>query len=385
MTQRNLALAYLKATVIVLVVAFHSSLAYIVWASFDPMHYLQTNIPIVDTVRWLGLDFFVHINNNYFMALMFFVSGLFIWPSLNRKGNKAFLWDRVYRLGVPFAVMVLFFMPIAQYPAYLVSGSDVGILAYLRQFYSIDGWPSGQAWFVWVLLAFNVALVALVALIPGSVTALRWIGEATERHSLAFFFSLIVLTGIPVVFTLYTFHPDNLTWVHFGPFAIQLSRLALYFIYFLAAVGISIHGIDRGILTSDGLLVRRWAFWLLAGVASVALLLLVFGLSDRIPPSLLPGVRGFAFVITCASLSFAMLALFLRFGNRPCAIFDSLQKNAFGIYVFHYVFVIWAQYLILTIPLPAVVKASIVFAVALAISWAISDAVRRVPAIGRFL
>src|SRR5215467_13007348 len=43
-------------------------------------------------------------NDTFFMALMFLLSGLFVWPSLERKGSARFLRDRTLRLGVPFAV-----------------------------------------------------------------------------------------------------------------------------------------------------------------------------------------------------------------------------------------------------------------------------------------
>ena len=51
------------------------------------------------------------------MALMFLLSGLFVWPSLERKGGARFLRDRVLRLGVPFAVAAGILMPLAYYAA----------------------------------------------------------------------------------------------------------------------------------------------------------------------------------------------------------------------------------------------------------------------------
>ena len=35
------------------------------------------------------------------MSLMFFLSGLFVWPSLQRKSSVTFLSDRLLRLGLP--------------------------------------------------------------------------------------------------------------------------------------------------------------------------------------------------------------------------------------------------------------------------------------------
>ncbi|HEV3499419.1 MAG TPA: hypothetical protein VGZ92_03795 [Bradyrhizobium sp.] len=50
-------------------------------------------------------------NDSFFMAAMFFLSGLFVWPSLKRKGIGWFLRDRFWRLGLPFIVCAVILMP----------------------------------------------------------------------------------------------------------------------------------------------------------------------------------------------------------------------------------------------------------------------------------
>ena len=62
--------------------------------------------PIVDPQRWAGFDVLTTFNDTFFMALMFLLSGLFVWPSLERKGGAQFLRERVLRLGAPFVVVV---------------------------------------------------------------------------------------------------------------------------------------------------------------------------------------------------------------------------------------------------------------------------------------
>jgi hypothetical protein len=47
--------------------------------------------------------------------------------------------------------------------------------------------------------------------------------------------------------------------------------------------------------------------------------------------------------------------------------------------------VIWTQYLLLGVALPAVAKGLIVFAVTVVLSWAASAALRRVPVAGRVI
>jgi peptidoglycan/LPS O-acetylase OafA/YrhL len=69
----------------------------------------------------------------------------------------------------------------------------------------------------------------------------------------------------------------------------------------------------------------------------------------------------------------------LRFAGRQRPVFESLADNSYGIYLVHYVFVIWLQYMLLHAPLFAVAKAAIVLTGSLTLSWAITAAICRVP------
>ena len=60
--------------------------------------------PVVDEQKWTGWSLFVGFNNVFFMSLMFFLSGLFVYDSVARKGVGLFLGDRLLRLGLPFAL-----------------------------------------------------------------------------------------------------------------------------------------------------------------------------------------------------------------------------------------------------------------------------------------
>jgi len=392
MSQRNLALDYLKTTVILLVVAYHAVLAYCGYPPLGSEHGLFAGfpgIPIIDAVAWPGFAYPGKLVDTWLMALMFFVSGLFVWPSLERKGGLTFVRDRVLRLGVPFGIAAVFLMPIAWYPSALLNGWDRGFLAYLPRFYAFGTWTSGPAWFLWVLLAFSCVLVAVIALAPVTIAALGRGGAAAGRRPIAFFAMLAAATAGAVILSLTVLGPDALSWFSVGPFAVQTSRLAFYFIYFLAGVGLGIHGVERGLLGRDGPLVSHWALWLGVGAAAAVLYLAV---TARFPwvmsyrgPFLVTIAWGLAFALACAAQGFALLAVFLRFTNRPSVILENLQGNAFGIYIIHYFFIIWMQYALLGVPLPAAAKAGSVFVVALAASWAITAALRRIPAVRRYL
>jgi surface polysaccharide O-acyltransferase-like enzyme len=58
---------------------------------------------------------------------------------------------------------------------------------------------------------------------------------------------------------------------------------------------------------------------------------------------------------------------------------DSLAANAYGIYLLHYAAVLWMQYALLDLSVNAIVKAALVFTVALVTSWGATSALRQIP------
>lgn len=151
-------LDYLRAFITVLVVAHHSSLAYTTFASFNKDAYILSTHPVVDTARSRALDIFEDFNDVFFMSLMFLISGIFVLPALARKGPRAFARDRFRRLFIPFAVAVTILMPLAYYPAWYLAKGNFNSLAYLKDYFTVESWPVGPPWFIWVLFAFNCLL-----------------------------------------------------------------------------------------------------------------------------------------------------------------------------------------------------------------------------------
>src|ERR1700692_2072590 len=103
---RIVALDRARTLITLLVVLHHSVINYTYFGNADRM-------------RWLGFDLVVLFNDSFFMACMFFISGLFVRDSLACRGSKDFLGRRGWRLGVPFLVSIFVIMPIAYYPSFV--------------------------------------------------------------------------------------------------------------------------------------------------------------------------------------------------------------------------------------------------------------------------
>jgi surface polysaccharide O-acyltransferase-like enzyme len=84
-----------------------------------------------------------------------------------------------------------------------------------------------------------------------------------------------------------------------------------------------------------------------------------------------------AFVPACAAGCFFLIAVCLRFATGHWRLISYLSANAYGIYLVHYVFIVWLQYALLTLPLFAIGKASIVFSGTLILSLATTFAAQR--------
>lgn len=381
-SQTSQALTNLRAFAIVMVVSFHSVLAYLASQPVttrpfdDPALWIAT--PILDGQRWLGFDIYAAFQYVSLMPVMFFLSGVFVWPSLKRKGSGRFLYDRLLRIGLPFVLGVYALMPFAYYPVYRLTAIDPSWLAYFGHFLALPFWPSGPLWFLWELLAFDIVAVLLYRIAPRSGDLLARISGPAGQAPARYFLILLGMSAAAYLPLAFVFGAAS--WRDFGPFALQPDRVLLYLVYFFAGVGIGAGGYDRGLLRADGVLVRRWLWWLLAAIASFFLWMMsmapsFYGHSGV----LLDLVAYLAVVVAVAAACLAFAAVFLRFGTERWAIADSLAAHAYTIYLAHYIFVVWLQYALLGAAWPAIAKAVSVFAGALVLSWGSAAVLGRLP------
>jgi hypothetical protein len=383
MSKTSLALGNLRGYTILIVLGFHSVIAYIVSQPaapfpFDSPPYGWLANPIVDADRWLGFDLFCATQFMYMMQLMFFLSGLFVWHSLQRKGTRAFLYERFVRLGVAFVLGVYLLMPLAYYPVYRVTAVDAGWSAFWSHWLALPFWPGGPLWFLSLVLLFNVIAAGLYWLAPRSGEIFARLAAKAADDPIRFFLVLAGISALAYLPLARIFQPWD--WVRFGPFAFQPSLAPQYAIYFFAGVLIGSYRLDRGLFATDGMPARRWGRWAAGAAAAFLLWIIPTALTVKGEGEPLPGlqiVSDVALVLYAASACIALAAIFLRFAAVRRPMLESLSERAYGMYLFHYLFVIWAQYALLHVALPGVVKGAIVFTVTLALNWMTTAAVCR--------
>jgi hypothetical protein len=374
---RAASIDYLRAFVTLLVLYHHSTLAYTTFAHQDRAHFLSSTAPIVDIQRWAFLDYAENFNDVFFMSLMFFISGLFVWPLLKARGPGSFLRDRLLRLGLPFLVGVVLVMPFAYYPSWLAAGGAPGYFSYLLSFVKA-GWSPGPLWFLWLLLLFD-AIAALVFLLLGKRKGKPFVVRSAPKAFLAFFL-ICFFVYVPML-ARFGFG----TWVPFGvpPLYFQLPRIFLYLTWFFGGVIIGAQGLQDGILAEDGALSRQWPWWIAACVVAYNLLWFVPAAIDRAQGA--TPLRDLSYVIfwvaSCCASCFGLLALFRALLVKRHAWMDSFTRSAYLMYAIHYVYVTWAQYLLLGVAVHAAVKFAITCVTVVAASWLSAWLLLKIPRI----
>lgn len=376
--QKTLWVSYLRAFITALVVAHHAMLAYTTFAYFDSGTYINSTNQVVDIHRWVGLDILVSFNDLFFMALMFFISGLFVVPSFIKKGKGLFLKDRLKRLGIPFLISVIFIIPIGYIPSYYLATGSFSLIPFIKDYITHQGWPVGPPWFIWVLLAFNVVVLILPA--GFYIWASQLLYKLTKKP---FLFVIILLSILSLSYIPISTGIGHYTWTGFGPFDFQLNRIVLYFVWFMLGVILGTGNWQKAFFRRKKLLgspAPVWVFICLTAFLMVQCVAYFGGSIIAVIPlteTVASGIYGFFMMLSCLCSSLAFVAVFKKWGNKPSSIMDSLSQNAYAIYLLHYPFISWSQFALLGANWPAAVKAAMVFIFSMGMSWVVA---RVVPA-----
>jgi len=296
------------------------------------------------------------------MSLWFFLSGVFTWPSIERDGGLVFLAKRVQRLGASLLFGVAVLMPVALYPVYRVTAADPTLAGYAREYLALPFTPCGPLWFLWLLLAFNLAAAALRRFARRAFLRIGDLSRQFEERPARTFAGWALTCAAAYVPLALLFTPWS--WTNQGPFALQLCRPLLYAVYYCAGLSVGTVGLGKGMLRTDGVVARKWAIWMAAAVASLALWLGLTALALRpgsSPPPLLCAAGDASYAVADACSVVFVLAVCLRFGAAGrWPLLARLSDNALGIYVLHYAPVVWLQYALLGLAWPAPLKAALV-------------------------
>ncbi len=342
-----------------------------------------------DPKYWIGFDVIVLATDSFFMAMFFFLSGLFVWPGLARKGPFGYLRDRLTRLGLPFVICAFTVIPIAYYAIALRQSPDVSFAAFWWRTITVGPWPSGPIWFLWVLLSFDVVASLLYRLSPTLLDPINGLSLRAAERPAEFFAVMFAITAALYI-------PGRVywgagSWFEFGPFSVQHGRVLLYASYFFFGAGIGLANLDRGLLSPHGKLAKNCPRWMIATLVPYCLMWVliyikrgILGNPDRLP-DWYEATYGFFFAAFSVAIMFVILGYFLKYKRSGWSILDPMQPEAYGMFLVHYPIVLWLQYWLFDFQLPAIVKALVTFVLTVLFSWAATAALRRIPGAGHVL
>jgi surface polysaccharide O-acyltransferase-like enzyme len=367
---RNLSLDRARTFLTLVVLLHHAVIPYTYFGHTDP-------------TSWIGFDIVVLATDSFFMAMFFFLSGLFTWPGIARKAPSVFLRDRLLRLGLPFAIAAFTVIPLAYYAIALRHEPELSFTAFWWKTVTVGPWPSGPIWFVWVLLAFDLTASLLYRVSahlvdPGNRISLRGFEQPA-----AFWLMLVVVTALVYVPSLLYFGGSK--WFELGPFSVQASRILLYFAYFFIGVSVGAANFDRGILSADGQLPKQRWLWVFATLIPYCLMWGMIYIKREVlgnpdpQPHWYQAIYSTFFVLFSGSILLAILAFFLHQKAPGPNLLDRMQADAYGIFLVHYPIALWIQYALYDYSLPAIVKAAIGFVLTVILSWALTAGLRKIP------
>ncbi len=368
MADRDFYIDRLRSVMTVLVILHHTALTYGAiggwfWREIQPSR----------TPSSILLILFVTTNQAYFMGFFFLLAGYFTPASLDRKGYRRFILDRMLRLGIPILAFGLILGPLT---------------AALVTFAHGDGfWPTfvwlwhhhqfilGPLWFAEALLIFSLCYVLLRRIAgpepQGSATATP---APSPVPSWPAWFAGAVLVGAAALALRQVF-----------PIGVSLyGYWAMYVFLFI----VGIRAKPRNWLTQ-----LRWKHaWPWVVTACVVWPTLPIGWK------LAAGHGNFSTGFSWAAFLYAFWEPFIAWGliaawlllfrarmNQPSAFWTWLNRRAYAVYIIHPPVLVGIALLLHSWAAPALVKFAVVGTLACMATWILADPLVRLPGVRRIV
>ncbi|NUR92999.1 MAG: acyltransferase [Nonomuraea sp.] len=342
---RLLAVDNLRIVLTVMVVLHHAAVTY---GNIPVWFYTE---PAKDPSGAL-LDILVVVDQSFFMGFFFMISGFFTPGSVDRKGTRPFIRDRLIRLGIPLLVFLLVLRPIVLLPLYYAYGAPPFWGFYFQT------WDPGPMWFVEVLIVLAVGYALWRPRISDQPGVLR------GRTIVAFALGLSVVTWL---------------WRFLVPTGTMIPILGLptpdFLPQYVSFFAVGLVAYRRGWYAT---LSRRagWVAAAAAGVVTVALL----PLTEHSELARAAWESTFA-----VSVVVALTVLFRQRFNKQRAFGRFLSAQAFTVYIIHPLVLVFVAVLMRGWQAPAIAKFAVLAAIALPVCWGLAYLVRKLPGARRIL
>lgn len=406
--ERLLFIDYLRGFMVLLVVLEHALLPYAnryAWTWFFP--------------EIAGGNAFLEVwhlhNDAIMMPFLFFLAGMFVMPSFQRRGFLGFTKERLLRLGVPFVFGVTFITPfLSYYKKTIREGLEEPFLdfwwgTYIRwESTPFENFVQGGFWFLYFLAVLTTALLILHFVIPKFMDSLAFLARFLLERPLRGFFIVCMISAL--ILGLSDLYWGAHWWFGFKPvFHVRRARFIIKIFYFFLGAGISYAGFlnNKAFLESLKVSWKKWvgvSFFF--GAAYMIYTLSYFdqgaynneirrffyfgGLWENAWPVILdhgPLILIRTTLLGCfmASLTGMYFSVFYQFLNKARPFWVSLAACSYGIYIFHEPFTIWLHTLMYGEFMSPFLKFIIAGGGSLGISWGLVALLLKLSPLRRFL
>lgn len=306
----------LKVFLTILVILHHTAITYGGDGGWFYQEVKHTVLP--DSVI---LTMFAATNQSFFMGLFFFISGCFVATSLAKKTAKQFLIDRLIRLGIPVLLFVFLIYPLTIWIGYYPFTFSSFTTDFPHLLTDIKAEHTGPAWFIAVLLIFNV----IALLFKSSLLKL----SQTKKTITGFHFLLIAFAIGLISFVTRLVFPDGFVVLN-----VQLSYVPQYIFYFFAGVVLSKTGVTK-LAESQKILP-----WLIPSLVLLVILTIAVSILLATEPfrgGTNPYAIFYSFAQGFQSVGFSLvcLILFYRVANQSAWWSGYPSRAAYGTFFIH--------------------------------------------------
>jgi len=331
---------WLRVLVVLALIPFHASLTYLRYG----VVYIKEPVSGLASLPFLIIEVPL---GDFFMTLLFFVSGVASYHSFNKRGTGLYIGERAQKLALPFGLGYILLCPVTAYIQALYEGFQGGFISFLPRFFWYDTYHYlgyGHLWFLLYLFVFSIICVPLFK---------WWQAEGGHLERIGAFFSkgnrLLLPIAFIVLLEVYLrprFHPD--AFIIAGDWANVSVYLSLFIFGYVYAA-------DSRIQEKVKEYFKLSAVFGIMGLAALYYVNIhsqMFWSDASYLGVLWVWAKG---VYECAGiiflLNFRRLCL-----NRKSRALTYLNRASFTIYIFHYLPVNFFTWLFIRLQMPIFAK-----------------------------
>ena len=364
----------LRILLTILVILHHLAIGY--GAPGDNIYVEAGKISMVSTIL---LTLFVAINQAFFMGFFFMISSYFTPGSYDRKGAGAYVLDRLKRLGIPLLFYIVVIDPLLKFVLARYNGypGSLGqfLSLHLQSTLDYKALGVGPLWFVAALLIFSLVYVLWRLLPLPGINVARSDSKAPSNWAIATFaLALGVLTFVVRI------------WIPVGQqfdlLGFQLAHFVQYIAMFI--VGILAYRGDwfSGISNTQG---KFWLRMVLILIVLFPVLFVAAGALEGSPDIAFGGIhwQSLAYSVweqfMCMAMVVTLLVWFRTRFNQQGTLAQKMSAAAYATYIFHRPTITLLALALLSIKLDLALKFVLVAPVAVALSFLVGYAIKKLP------